>query len=272
MTARETFGARPEPTQLFDRFQDEFHFQLTATQAEHERVFRLRHAVYCRELGYEQAADPANRLEYDAHDRQAIHCLVTHRASGLAAGCLRLVLPSPLETPGGARLPLQGYAGQSLTHPTWHPERLDRNRICEVSRLATSPHFRNRPANAALVDPAEPPPRFSEAARRTFPVIIIGLFLASTALVGLAGRRHVFAMMEARLPRLLAMSGLTFTRVGETIDFHGRRSAYYIDQGQAESEMHPHLLPLYAHIRQSLSPQLPRAMPGGHDAQTTRPG
>lgn len=98
MTARETFGAPPEPTRLFERFQREFQFQLTATPAEHERVFRLRHAVYCRELSYEAAADPVKELEYDAHDRQAIHCLVTHLDSGLAAGCLRLVLPAPSST------------------------------------------------------------------------------------------------------------------------------------------------------------------------------
>lgn len=79
-------------------------------------------------------------------------------------------------------------------------------------------------------------------------------------------------MMEARLPRLLSMSGLSFTRVGDTIDFHGRRSAYYIDQQRAEREMHPHLVPLYRHIQRTLAPQLPRAMPGAVDSARARPG
>jgi N-acyl amino acid synthase of PEP-CTERM/exosortase system len=260
-TARRTDGSHDTQARLFECFRHEFRFLLAATPAEKRRAFRLRHDVYCRELGYEDATDPVEQLEYDAHDRRALHCLVIHHDSGLAAGGFRLVMPDPEESRDSLRLPLQGYAGQSLTHPTRHPRRLDRAQICEVSRLAISPTFRNRSVNAEIAATLACAPPFSEAQRRSFPVIIIGLFLASTALVGLAGRRHVFAMMEARLPRLLAMSGLKFTRVGEAIDFHGKRSAYYIDQQQAERDMHANLVPLYEHIWHTLSPQLEPALP-----------
>lgn len=244
---------------LFERFRNEFRFQLADTPALRRRVFRLRHDVYCRELGYEKATDPAARLEYDAFDDKAILCLLSHNDSRRDAGCLRLVLPRPAGTAGAVRLPLQDYAGQSLTHPDLHPGQLPHGAICEISRLAIAPAFRQRPAVARP---------FTEAQRRTFPAILVGLFLASTALVGLTGRPHVFAMMEARLPRLLARSGLHFTQVGQTIDFHGRRSAYYIDQRCAEQEMVDALAPLYRHIQQTLAPRLSSTLP---EARLTAP-
>ncbi|QJQ96297.1 MULTISPECIES: hypothetical protein [Halomonadaceae] len=43
-----------------------------------------------------------------------------------------------------------------------------------------------------------------------FSLIVIGLFLATYALVGLTERRHVFTMMEPVLPRLLGKSGFHF--------------------------------------------------------------
>jgi len=63
-------------------------------------------------------------------------------------------------------------------------------------------------------------------------------------------------MMEPRLPRLLSMSGFHFTKVGDTIDFHGRRSAYCITREQAEAGMNRQLIPLYEHIRDQLEAQL----------------
>ncbi|TFH86926.1 PEP-CTERM/exosortase system-associated acyltransferase [Billgrantia azerbaijanica] len=256
------------PTRLFECFRHEFRFQLADTPALRRRVFRLRHDVYCRELGYEKPADAAARLEFDTFDDEAILCLLSHNDSDSDAGCLRLVLPRPTGPDAACRLPLQGYAGQSLIHPTLHPGRLPHDTLCEISRLAIAPGFRRRPRRLAATTPPDTALPFSEAQRRTFPAILVGLFLASTALVGLVERPHVFAMMEARLPRLLARSGLNFARVGETIDFHGRRSAYYIDQRCAEQEMVEALRPLYRHIQQTLAPQLSRAL---NDAALTAP-
>lgn len=60
-------------------------------------------------------------------------------------------------------------------------------------------------------------------------------------------------MMEPSLPRLLALTGFHFTKVGETINFHGLRSAYYINKQQAETGLKQTLLPLYLHIQKTLT-------------------
>ena len=44
-----------------------------------EKVYQLRHQVYCEELCYEQQR--ASQLEHDDYDKRSIHCLLFHRSS-----------------------------------------------------------------------------------------------------------------------------------------------------------------------------------------------
>lgn len=243
-------------TQLLERFRKGFRFRLATSDEDKRKVYRLRHEVYCEELGYEEPSDAHERLEYDEYDERSLHCLIEHRRSGKTAGGMRLVLPSSDDHCHGTRLPLQSYAGQSLTHAGLHPALLAKNEICEVSRLAISPPFRRRSVKAEVeASVTSPFLEFTRDEKQTFPVIVVGLFLATYALVGMTHRRHVFAMMEPKLTRLLAMSGFYFTQVGDTIDFHGQRNAFHIDLHQAEREIHAKLLPLYQHIQDELESQ-----------------
>lgn len=256
-------------TQLLERFRSGFLFKLAISDKDKRKIFHLRHKVYCEELGYEDPADAEACLEFDSYDDHSLHCLIEHRRSGETAGCMRLVLPSVNNLSRDRRLPLQSYAGQSLTHETLHPASLNRNEVCEVSRLAIAAPFRRQSVKAELEENLKADlHRFTADERKTFPVIVVGLFLATYALVGMTHRRHVFAMMEPRLPRLLSMSGFHFTQVGENIDFHGKRSAFYIDQHKAEKEIHTDLLPLYQHIQDKLASQAGITAPYGTLATT----
>lgn len=245
-----------ESTCLFERFRDQFAFILAREEATRRRIFRLRYDIYCEELGYEAPAIPGQYQEHDAYDPYSLQCLIQHRQSGLSAGCMRLVLPDHAQQADLESLPLLAHCRASLTHDSLHPDRFSRHEVCEISRLAISPLFRRRSTEEEIESLVEPPYAFSAAERQTFPLIVVGLFLATYALLGLAGRPHAFAMMEPRLPRLLRMSGFHFTRVGETIDFHGKRSAFYIDQRRVEDEMQPELMPLYRYIERELATQL----------------
>lgn len=249
-------------TRLYERFREQFAFQLAQDEADRRRIYRLRYDIYCEELGYERPADPAHHLEYDAYDAHSIQCLIRHRDSGLSAGCVRLVLPDACAGQAHRRLPLEAHCGDSLNHERLHPARLDPDAVCEISRLAISPLFRKRSTDDEIEGIVRRRHAFTDAERETFPLIVVGLFLATYALLGLSHRPHAFAMMDPRLPRLLRMSGFHFTKVGATIDFHGRRSAFYIDQRRVEADMHRELMPLYRHIQAELTPQLAGAMPG----------
>lgn len=240
---------------MLDHFSANFRFRLATTAEDRNRAYALRHSVFRRELAYQMREDPLQQLESDEYDEKSLIVLLEHPASGLAAGSMRLVYPCDSASPLLRQLPLEAHCLPSLTHPALHPGRLPRERICEISRLAVPHYFRRR---SPREPEHEPPPTdypFSEADRATFPLIGVGLFLAATALVGLSGHYHVFAMMQARLPRLLAIYGLRFTCVGEPIVFHGKRRAFYIDQRQAVVDMQAGLRDLYRRIEDELAQQ-----------------
>jgi N-acyl amino acid synthase of PEP-CTERM/exosortase system len=43
------------------------------------------------------------------------------------------------------------------------------------------------------------------------------------------GIQHFFVMMEPRLARSAGFLGIKFEQVGEVVDYHGQRAAYYIN-------------------------------------------
>lgn len=256
MTISSSSSPLPRDSRLAEVFKKYFTFKIAKTAEEKERVFKLRHEVYCQEIGYQPVGASSRQLELDSHDIHSIHCLLEHKRTGLAAGCLRLVLPDPKAQSEDARLPLQEYGAQSLYHPLYHPAKLPEHQICEISRFTIARPFRHKAIKNETLGNEDLNHVFTDEERQAFSAIIIALFLATYALVGMTKRCHVFAMMEPRLPRLLSMSGFHFTKVGDTVEMFGKRNAFYIDHSKAEKEIHEDLLPLYSRIQDELSSQL----------------
>ncbi len=241
---------------ILTRFMQEFRFRLADTAQDKFRIYRLRYEIYCEELAYEEPADGFSRLEYDFYDHNALHCLIEHRRTGLAAACTRLVMPEPRSPTPFDRLPMESYGDRSLTHPYLHPARLPTESYYEISRLAIARAFRPRIKGSEVPGITDNPHEFSQEERATFSLLVSGLFLAGYALGCMSNKELAFAMMEPKLPRLLSMSGFHFTKVGDTIDFHGQRSAYCIGREQAEAGMKKELQPLLRYIKNELEPQL----------------
>lgn len=201
----------------FERFFEAERVRDAATRRE---VLRLRYAVYCEELRYEDAAAFPDGEETDAYDAHCDFVLVRHRASGRPAGCMRLVA-------NVARLPFEPACAGRL-HPDFAAD-LERTRAasCEVSRLAVHQDFRRRRGEAA------PSGGSVEAAARShddrqYPLIAMGLFLSAAALFLDSAHERVWVMMEPRLARLLSGCGLRFTAAGEVVEHHGRRGPFRI--------------------------------------------
>ncbi|MCL7941860.1 PEP-CTERM/exosortase system-associated acyltransferase [Halomonas sp. ATCH28] len=247
---------RSRNQELFGQFIEEYRFVLAMSPDVKKKALSLRHEVFLQELRYKMHEDQAHHLETDEYDDSSIHCLIEHKRSGLPAGCMRLVIPSSDPESPFHKLPVEIQGSGKLNHSMLKPGNMPRHQLCEVSRLAISRNFRSRQTGENHTSIIFDGQDFSSMEVRTFPLIAIGLFLCTYSLVGLTGRRHVFAMMESRLPRLLALSGFHFTKVSDEIEHHGLRNAYYIDHSKAEKEMHEDLIPLYLHIRKELSFQL----------------
>lgn len=247
---------RSRNQELFKQFIEDYDFVLATTPETKRKALTLRHEVFLQELHYKMHEDQSHHLETDEYDDSSIHCLIEHKRSGLPAGCMRLVLPSSNPELTSFNLPVEIQGKGKLNQPKLHPEKLPKHQICEVSRLAISRNFRSRKASDSHTSTIFEDQYFSSKEAKTFPLIAIGLFLCTYSLVGLTGRRHVYAMMESRLPKLLALSGFYFTKISDEIEHHGLRNAYYIDHSKAEKEMHDDLLPLYIHIREKLASQM----------------
>lgn len=225
-----------EKKSIVGDFQEYFDVELATTPEQMAKVFHIRYRVYCEEFGYEEADAFPDDLETDEFDHQSIHCLITHRSSGMPAACVRIV-----EVDHETLMPMERFCQNSLDPNLFDVHAVNRASVCEFSRLAVDGAFRRRPGEHAS--------RFGEFTAmdctkrelRSFSLLAIAAFVSAFAASELIGRTQVFAMMEPFLPRLLRRSGVIVSRVGEDIDYHGQRAAYAIKSGDAVASMPPEL-------------------------------
>lgn len=237
-------------TRAFHRY-----FDISELQGQEalEAAFRLRYEVYCREFQFEREEDCPGQMETDTYDEQAWHCLLEHAPSATPAGCVRVVhvdADDPL-----AVLPMEHHCRESLHDTAWRPDRLEREQICEVSRLAVHGLFRRRPGEAATPLGGIHALNLSPDQIRIFPILAVSLFIAATVVCVRQRKQHAFAMMEPALARILRRTGLEFTQIGETMHYHGYRAAFYIDADEARASLlrSPALAELYSHVETMLS-------------------
>ncbi|WP_172452639.1 PEP-CTERM/exosortase system-associated acyltransferase [Chromatium okenii] len=189
-------------------------------------------------------------MEHDDYDALAQHCLIVHRATGVGAGCVRMVMAN---NEPDFLLPLERFCGESLTDPVLHPAHLPRLNVAEGSRLAVHTQFRRRvgetesPVGIALN--SDPSPN----EQRTFPLLSLALFYASAAMMTFVQRQHVFVMIEPRLARRAITLKLPFVQTGNVVDYHGQRAPYYVSVQQVIDNVPEDMQGLYKFVHDSLN-------------------
>jgi N-acyl amino acid synthase of PEP-CTERM/exosortase system len=203
---------------------------------------RLRHKVYCEEMGYEKPV--ATRLETDHHDAHALHCLISHKSSGRTAGCLRLICATD-----HALLALEEHCLHSLhvgylQQLNWH-----RDLSVELSRLAVDPVFRRKrglaPEEGSWLNTIET----TEEERHSFHLVWLAVLFAAVAMAETSGRTHLYAMLEAKLPRLLRRAGVHLQQAGDFTYYHGDRAAFFISTEDFIADLTPGLRELFDAIK-----------------------
>jgi N-acyl amino acid synthase of PEP-CTERM/exosortase system len=218
-----------------------FHVAVAVTDEQRRLAARLRHRVYSEELGYEPTV--SSRLESDPHDEHALHCLITHRASGELAGCARLILAGE-----NAQMALEEHCLPSLHVSSLHKLNAHRDVSCEVSRLTVAPAFRLRRASAAGRRKDEKI-HIMRDERRACSLVWFAALLAAVAMAESAGREHLYAMMDARLSRLLKRAGVRVQQAGEFTQYRGDRAAFFITSDDAVAGLSEDLIELFNSIR-----------------------
>ena len=197
--------------------------------------YNIRHTVYCDELKFEQQRE--NRLEIDEFDTYSKHCLLDHIHSDTFAGTVRMVRPKE----DNQQLPIEKYCIDSITNKELSPTNFNRTDICEISRLAVPAVFRRRKTDkhsgAALgvINTVT----YSDQELRCFPFIAVGLYLTAAAVALKCNIQHAYVMMEPRLAKSMRFIGIKFEELGPTVDYHGKRAPYYINQSLLYKNLSP---------------------------------
>ncbi len=233
---------------LVDDFARYFDLELATTEEQRAKVFAIRYRVYCEEFEYEPAASFPDKLERDEFDDVSDHCVVVHKASGLPAGCARLVHATE-----SSQLPMEKFCADALDHDRVRAFDGQRDTICEFSRLGVDGAFRRRAG--------EKMSRFGEISaidcskreQRTFSLIAVATILSAFAMSEMIGRPNCFAMMEPFLPRLLLRSGIVVHPAGTEVEYHGLRAPYFFETGETLAGMAPELRDFYQIIREAFA-------------------
>jgi N-acyl amino acid synthase of PEP-CTERM/exosortase system len=244
MTKKPTLPVNKKTTSLVADFQKYFDLDLATTPSQLESVYRIRYRVYCEEFKYEPADIFTDQLETDEFDENSSHCLVTHKFSGLPAGCARLV-----HVDEQSQMPMEKFCSDSIDEEIIRSFDGRRDTICEFSRLGVDGAFRRRAGEHLS--------RFGEISaldctkreQRTFSLIAMATILSAFAMSDLIGRPHCFAMMEPFLPRLLKRSGIIVHPAGEQMEYHGTRAPYYFETHATVSGMADEMREFYETIR-----------------------
>jgi N-acyl amino acid synthase of PEP-CTERM/exosortase system len=223
-----------------DGFKRYFAILPATTDAERQAAFRIRHSVYCEDLGWEPTR--ADGMETDAYDAQSLHCLIRSQATGEYIGCVRLVAASPAHP--AALLPFECTCGDTLDRAIVDTAKLPREKIAEVSRLAIVGSYRRRrgeqPTPGMLQDND-----FGTAGRPRFPYLLVGLYMGVFAMAERHGLEKLFLLAEPRLARHLNKIGITNQRVGEATEHRGLRAPSMMDVRQVVTHLDPLLGSVY---------------------------
>lgn len=226
------------------------YFRLVAADTEplkHE-VFRIRHKVYCEELGFEPVRE--DRMEQDEYDPHSLHCLLRRNApEGEPVGCARLVLPRPGQP--DCPLPFERTCAQAIDRSIIDPAALPREGIAEISRLAVRPEYRRRKGEASHEIDLQRRD-FGSSLQPRFPYIPIALYLGAVALAKREGINTLFILTEPRLATHFMQLGVEVKQIGAPVSHRGTRIPSVMHVDEIERNMRRILRPMWAVVNEEL--------------------
>ena len=193
------------------------YFQLVqATSPElKDEVYRLRHRVFCEELGFWQSS-PDER-ERDEFDEQSRHLLLRSVKTAASVGCVRLIMVPP-EGPQSL-LPFEKVFAEAIDRREFDPSTLPRSSIAEISRLTLACEFRRRRRIEVSMDAARR--AFGTPAHPTYPYVQLGLYLGAIALAEHLDIKTLFLITEPRLLAHFKRLGFPVRQIGGPAEYRG---------------------------------------------------
>jgi N-acyl amino acid synthase of PEP-CTERM/exosortase system len=239
---------------LFDRFnlghgfRKYFEIHPATNDSLRDDVYRVRHEVYCEELGFEPVR--SDRRETDEYDAHSLHCLLsTSTEPKKPVGCTRVVLARANDP--DYLLPFERTCAATLDRSIVDPARLPRDRIAEVSRLAVVSTYRRR-RGEKLADAPIHDEDFGSTVHPRFPYIPIGLYLGAIALAARSGIETLFVLTEPRLASHFAKLGVDVRQIGGAVEHRGTRIPSMMDVQGIIKGMRFLLKPMWRTIQEEI--------------------
>lgn len=222
-----------------------FRFLEATTEEQKKSVYRLRYEVYALEFGFEDPYDFPDKLEKDPYDPYSVHFIALNEDDDII-GTVRMILNSE-----------KGFPVEHASEINDFDDRPSPEMITEISRLAVSKKLRRRredgmhgvesyiPTSQGGVSdiPSKGDESFKEKRQR--PAIILGLYRAVYHKCKELGITHMYMITEDKLFHALYKFGFIFRKVGNPVEYHGKRTPYATSWQTIEKHMnkeHPELL------------------------------
>jgi N-acyl amino acid synthase of PEP-CTERM/exosortase system len=242
-------SAARSSAELGENFRTRFDIVPAFTDALRDEAYRLRHAVYCKDLGFEPLQP--NARETDRYDAHSTPILVRHVPTAEFVACARLVRPR-LEAPDEP-LPFEITCGNVLDAALLRSQPLARDKVAEVSRLAVISKFRRRKGEARTeVGLTE-----NDFDGGRFPYILIGLYLGVVAIGRLQGVERLYLLSEPRLAGHFARLGVEIVQIGGPVEHRGIRIPSMISVPRLVEGLNRYVRPLYDVILAQVSTAQP---------------
>ncbi len=252
MSIQNKFIMLLEFPRLRSKFKSFFSVVPATSQALIDESYKVRHQVYCKELGWEDVRE--DQMERDEHDPHALHCLLEDTRRKKYIGCIRLILPNP-DNPDQP-LPFQTSCAGKLNPGVPDPALRQRYAIAEVSRLAVVGEYRRRrherlPEQDQEEDKAISISKedFGNVSRPRFPYIPVGLYMGMLQIARRQGIKKLYILTEPSLADHFCRLGGKLTVVGGSIEHRGIRRPYVMDVDDVINDMSRIFKPLFNHIR-----------------------
>jgi len=214
-----------------------FHFKEVDSDELRKKIFRLRYEVYALEFGFENPLDFPDKLEQDEYDAHSIH-FVAFDEDGEVIGTVRMILDSK-----------RGFPVEHASNITEFHDKPGPEYITEVSRLAVSRLLRRRPedgmhgiesylpqSQGGVSDKKDKTNK--SIGKREKPVIILGLYKLVYLKCKELGITHMYMITEDKLFHALYKFGFVFFKVGEPVEYHGKRTPFATSWNTIEKHMH----------------------------------
>ncbi|NQD38538.1 PEP-CTERM/exosortase system-associated acyltransferase [Permianibacter sp. IMCC34836] len=223
--------------QNFDQF---FEILPATTDELRQEVYRVRHRVYCEELGWEPVRDDG--MEADSYDPQSLHILLRSRNLNEYVGCVRLIRCH--ENFPSNPLPFEEACAHTLDERLMENLGLARDSIAEVSRLAVDGRFRRRTGEqrkpVAISDED-----YGNLRRPRFPYIPVGLYLGMLEAAQIHGIDTLFMLTEPWLAQHFRRLGVRLEPIGAPIEHRGQRVPSMMSVSVTIRSLHLLVRPLY---------------------------